>query len=290
MITTNNLWFKITTIYTSTPERLQTTTAILNYTISKYQLSQQSTTPPIELLQQNQMQFYPKQTSTNTHSAARNLFKYKLKVKNSNLDKPGISGWCGSKSLELGDLVVRRLGSRAVNGMFVEMSVVRRNGNVIRVLIHIDVVLDNGSHDEFITLNLHPSSDKGSQVEPWSTIQHELIVYELECSVLGYSLLSGILHLGTGSCTYRDANVEFNWISPFRFELDAILNIIKEVEALNVNEFGYEETYSSLTSQLCDLESGEDYLLRVESCIEVSTRRHKEEIQVEVVLNKTDGK
>ncbi|KAF4367605.1 hypothetical protein F8388_011244 [Cannabis sativa] len=73
-----------------------------------------------------------------------------------------------------------------------------------------------------------------------------------------------------------------------RFELDAILNIIKEVEAPNVNEFGYEETYSGLTSQLCDLESGEDYLLRVESCIEASIRRHKEHIQVE--LSKTDAK
>ncbi|KAF4375561.1 hypothetical protein G4B88_022208 [Cannabis sativa] len=39
---------------------------------------------------------------------------------------------------------------------------------------------------------------------------------------------------------------------------------------------------------LCDLKSGEDYLLRVESCIEASTRRHKEHIQVE--LNKTDAK
>ncbi|KAM6557157.1 hypothetical protein CsatB_004176 [Cannabis sativa] len=73
-----------------------------------------------------------------------------------------------------------------------------------------------------------------------------------------------------------------------RFELDATLNIIKEVEAPNVNEFGYEETYSGLTSQLCDLESGEDYLLRVKSYIEASTRRHKEHIQVE--LSKTDAK
>uniref|UniRef100_A0A803QNQ1 DUF629 domain-containing protein n=1 Tax=Cannabis sativa TaxID=3483 RepID=A0A803QNQ1_CANSA len=73
-----------------------------------------------------------------------------------------------------------------------------------------------------------------------------------------------------------------------RFELDAILNIIKEVEAPNVNELGYEETYFDLTSQLCDLESGEDYLLRVKSYIEASTRRHEEHIQVE--LSKTDAK
>ncbi|XP_062116413.1 uncharacterized protein LOC133830455 isoform X2 [Humulus lupulus] len=73
-----------------------------------------------------------------------------------------------------------------------------------------------------------------------------------------------------------------------RFELDAVLNIIKEAEAPNVNQFGYEETYCGLTSQLCDLESGEDYMLRVETCIEASIRRHKEHIQVE--LSKTDAK
>ncbi|KAE8674698.1 hypothetical protein F3Y22_tig00111721pilonHSYRG00032 [Hibiscus syriacus] len=43
-----------------------------------------------------------------------------------------------------------------------------------------------------------------------------------------------------------------------RFELDIISNVLKEVEELKVNQLGYVDTYDVVTSQLYDLESGED--------------------------------
>ncbi|MBA0552115.1 hypothetical protein Golob_022954 [Gossypium lobatum] len=80
-----------------------------------------------------------------------------------------------------------------------------------------------------------------------------------------------------------------------RFELDAISNILKESEALNGNQFGYGDTYAGLTSQLCDLESGEDddwgakdYLHQVDTCIEVAIQRQKEQLSVE--LSKIDAR
>ncbi|XP_024045653.1 uncharacterized protein LOC18048599 isoform X2 [Citrus clementina] len=80
-----------------------------------------------------------------------------------------------------------------------------------------------------------------------------------------------------------------------RFESDAILNVLKEAEALNVNQFGYEDTYSGMTSQLCDLESGEDddwrnkdCLHQVDTCIEVAIQRQKEQLSVE--LSKIDAR
>ncbi|KAE8730721.1 hypothetical protein F3Y22_tig00002889pilonHSYRG00003 [Hibiscus syriacus] len=78
-----------------------------------------------------------------------------------------------------------------------------------------------------------------------------------------------------------------------RFELEAIANVLQEAEALNVNQFGYENTYAGLTSQLCDLESGEDdwrakdYLQQVDTCIEVAIQRQKEQLSVE--LSKIDA-
>ena len=76
-----------------------------------------------------------------------------------------------------------------------------------------------------------------------------------------------------------------------RFELDAISNVLKEAEALNVNQFGYEETYGGVNSQLCDLESGEDddwrakdYLHQVDTCIEDAIQRQKEQLSIEVSL------
>ncbi|KAL0342747.1 UNVERIFIED_CONTAM: hypothetical protein Scaly_1937300 [Sesamum calycinum] len=73
-----------------------------------------------------------------------------------------------------------------------------------------------------------------------------------------------------------------------RFELDAITNVLKDAESLNVNQFGLEETYSGVTSHLCDLESGEDgdwrtkdYLHQVDSCIEVAIQRQKEQVSIE---------
>ncbi|GMJ04970.1 hypothetical protein like AT3G47890 [Hibiscus trionum] len=80
-----------------------------------------------------------------------------------------------------------------------------------------------------------------------------------------------------------------------RFELDAIANVLQEAEALNVNQFGYENNYAGLTSQLCDLESGEDddwrakdYLHQVDTCIEVAIQRQKEQLSVE--LSKIDAR
>ncbi|KAI3464006.1 hypothetical protein Pfo_020669 [Paulownia fortunei] len=74
-----------------------------------------------------------------------------------------------------------------------------------------------------------------------------------------------------------------------RFELDAITNVLKDAESLNVNQFGFEETYSGVTSHICDLESGEDddwrtkdYLHQVDSCIEVAIQRQKEQVSIEI--------
>ncbi|BFG32689.1 hypothetical protein CerSpe_189630 [Prunus speciosa] len=74
-----------------------------------------------------------------------------------------------------------------------------------------------------------------------------------------------------------------------RIELDAISNVLKESEHLNNNQFGYEETYGGVTSQLCDLESGEDddwrakdYVHQVDTCVEVAIQRQKEQLYVEL--------
>lgn len=80
-----------------------------------------------------------------------------------------------------------------------------------------------------------------------------------------------------------------------RFELEAISNVLKEAESLNVNQFGFDETYGGGTSQFCDLESGEeddwrlkDYLHQVDSSVEVAIQRQKEHVSIE--LSKTDAR
>ncbi|KAM1209879.1 hypothetical protein ACFX2I_015439 [Malus domestica] len=80
-----------------------------------------------------------------------------------------------------------------------------------------------------------------------------------------------------------------------RIELDAISNVLKESEALNINQFGYEETYGGVTSQLCDLEPGEDddrrakdYVHQVDTCVQVAIQRRKEQLYVE--LSKIDAR
>ncbi|TKY55133.1 Inactive ubiquitin carboxyl-terminal hydrolase 54 [Spatholobus suberectus] len=80
-----------------------------------------------------------------------------------------------------------------------------------------------------------------------------------------------------------------------RFELDAISNVLQEAEARNVNQFGYEETYAGVTSQLCDLESGEedewrmkDYLHQMDGCIENAIQKLKEHLSIE--LSKIDAR
>ncbi|KAJ7956324.1 Ubiquitin carboxyl-terminal hydrolase-related protein [Quillaja saponaria] len=74
-----------------------------------------------------------------------------------------------------------------------------------------------------------------------------------------------------------------------RFELDAISNVLQEAEAMNINQFGYEETYAGMTSQLCDLESGEDdgwrskdYLNQMDTCIEIAIQKLKELLSIEI--------
>ncbi|KAK7330409.1 hypothetical protein VNO77_24603 [Canavalia gladiata] len=80
-----------------------------------------------------------------------------------------------------------------------------------------------------------------------------------------------------------------------RFELDAISNVLQEAEAMNVNQFNYEETYAGVTSQLCDLESGEedewrmkDYLHQMDGCIEIAIQKLKEHLSIE--LSKIDAR
>lgn len=74
-----------------------------------------------------------------------------------------------------------------------------------------------------------------------------------------------------------------------RFELDALSNVIKEAESLNINQFGFEDAYGGVNSQFCDLESGEDddwrtkdYLHQADTCIEVAIQRQKEQVSSEV--------
>lgn len=75
-----------------------------------------------------------------------------------------------------------------------------------------------------------------------------------------------------------------------RSELDAITNILKDAQALNVARFGYDETLSGVTSRLCDLDCGDDedskmqYLLQSDKCIEGAIQRQKEQFSVEVCL------
>uniref|UniRef100_A0A6N2N9I7 Uncharacterized protein n=1 Tax=Salix viminalis TaxID=40686 RepID=A0A6N2N9I7_SALVM len=52
------------------------------------------------------------------------------------------------------------------------------------VFIHVNVVLVDRSHDKLITFRLHPRGHKGCQVKPRVSIQHELVVYDLEGCLL----------------------------------------------------------------------------------------------------------
>ncbi|KAJ6888568.1 hypothetical protein NC652_029598 [Populus alba x Populus x berolinensis] len=79
-----------------------------------------------------------------------------------------------------------------------------------------------------------------------------------------------------------------------RFELDAISNVLKEADTLNVNQYGYEDTYGGITSQFCDLKSGEDgnwrtkdQMHQVETFIEIAIQRQKEKLSIE--LSKIDA-
>ncbi|KAF8094944.1 hypothetical protein N665_0348s0027 [Sinapis alba] len=81
-----------------------------------------------------------------------------------------------------------------------------------------------------------------------------------------------------------------------RFEVDAITNVLKDADSLNHNQFGYEESYACTSSQLRDLESGEEadewgirYSFReVDSYIETAIQKQKENLAAE--LNKIDAR
>ncbi|WCJ35992.1 Ubiquitin carboxyl-terminal hydrolase-related protein [Euphorbia peplus] len=95
----------------------------------------------------------------------------------------------------------------------------------------------------------------------------------------------------------RDDLVDNESDAPFssRIELDVIANILKEAEDLNSNQFGYEDSYGGMNSQLCDLESGEendwrtkDYSHQMDTCIQVVIQRQKHQLSVE--LSKIDAR
>jgi hypothetical protein len=50
---------------------------------------------------------------------------------------------------------------------------------VTGVLVHVDVVLVDGVHDELVALWLHPGGDEGRQVEPRVAVQHQLVADDL---------------------------------------------------------------------------------------------------------------
>lgn len=64
-----------------------------------------------------------------------------------------------------------------------------------------------------------------------------------------------------------------------RLELDVILNVLKEAENFNVNQFGYEDIYGGVIFYLCDLEVGEgdwklkDYFYQMDICVDIVLQR-----------------
>ncbi|KAK9080469.1 hypothetical protein SSX86_000227 [Deinandra increscens subsp. villosa] len=81
-----------------------------------------------------------------------------------------------------------------------------------------------------------------------------------------------------------------------RFEVEALTNVLKEVDSFNVNQFRFEDTYGvvNVNSHVCDLESGEedwrvnDYLQQLDTCIEIGIQKQKEQLSVE--LSKIDAR
>lgn len=74
-----------------------------------------------------------------------------------------------------------------------------------------------------------------------------------------------------------------------RFESEALSNVLKDAESLNINQFGFEDAYTGVNSQFCDLESGEDddwrtkdYLHQADTCVEVAIQRQKEQVSSEI--------
>ncbi|VFQ86618.1 unnamed protein product [Cuscuta campestris] len=80
-----------------------------------------------------------------------------------------------------------------------------------------------------------------------------------------------------------------------RIEVEAISNVLNDAESFNVSRFGYGESYSDMTSHLCDLELGEDdswrakdALHHADSCVEFAIQRQKEQNSIE--LSKIDAR
>jgi hypothetical protein len=55
--------------------------------------------------------------------------------------------------------------------------------------------------------------------------------------------------------------------------------VLKEADTQNVNRYRYEDTYGGITSQFCDLESGEDSNWRTED------QMHQVETSIEIARN-----
>ncbi|KAJ0751151.1 putative transcription factor C2H2 family [Helianthus annuus] len=81
-----------------------------------------------------------------------------------------------------------------------------------------------------------------------------------------------------------------------RFEVEALTNVLKEVDSFNVNQYRFEDSYGvvNVNSHACDLESGEedwrvnDYLQQLDTCIEIGIQKQKEQLSVE--LSKIDAR
>jgi len=86
-----------------------------------------------------------------------------------------------------------------------------------RIFVHVNIVLVDGFHDEFVALFLHWSGDKGSQVELWNSIELQLIVYALVSSLPRH----GILRYG------KPANEKENELKEWLYDIKAF-NIRKE--------------------------------------------------------------
>ncbi|CAK8563119.1 unnamed protein product [Lathyrus sativus] len=75
-----------------------------------------------------------------------------------------------------------------------------------------------------------------------------------------------------------------------RFEMECISNVLQEAEAMNVNnQYCCDETYPGATSQICDLESGEndewrmkDCLHQMDGCVEIAIQKLKEHASIEI--------
>ncbi|KAK9669309.1 hypothetical protein RND81_13G122700 [Saponaria officinalis] len=73
-----------------------------------------------------------------------------------------------------------------------------------------------------------------------------------------------------------------------RLEMDAISNILKEVEGIHPSQYGYEDSHGGVASHLRDLEAGEedwrskDHLQQLDSCTESILQKQKELINVDI--------